>query len=349
MAVGNGVGKVTGVAVGSGVGSAKGVGVGSGVGKAMAVAVGSGVGKVTGVAVGSGVGRAMGVGVGGGVGKAMGVAVGRAAGSGKPATAVAILAVVVASISSAEGPHAMTTASAASMMRILAGRDSIIHACVPGVGLRVRRHSQLHFRVQAKRLGGATIRINHALTSDPHPALRERLQRLQQQRPLSHDALLSDGLEERGFLALRRLQLRHGRRFGLRPETIKVPAADGESDVRHHRPAVQVLRCQVREGAGFLGPRLYELPDDLLPRADGSVGRRRMQVQCGPAPRHGRPEDQPITRRNVEVCCVPVEEGEGLVVVGLAHLGKAGRPRSRRKRCDESATTGMPWERTKSM
>ena len=125
---GSGVGKVTGVAVGSGVGNAKGVGVGSGVGKTMAVGVGSGVGKVTGVAVGTGVGSAMGVGVGSGVGKVMGAAVGSAMGAGKPATAVAIFAVVVASISSAEGPHPATTTSAASMMRTLAAPANITPA-----------------------------------------------------------------------------------------------------------------------------------------------------------------------------------------------------------------------------
>ena len=166
------------------VGNAKGVGVGSGVGKTMAVAVGSGVGKVTGVAVGSGVGSAMGVGVGSGVGKVMGVAVGSARGAGNPATAVAIFAVVVASISSAEGPHPATTPSAASMMRTLAAPANITPAtparAAPAqvarvapaqVALVVRPTPlrQLHLRVQAKRPGRAAIRIDDAPALDPQP------------------------------------------------------------------------------------------------------------------------------------------------------------------------------------
>ena len=49
-----------------------------------------------------------------------------------------------------------------------------------------------------------------------------------------------------------------------------------------------------------------------------------MQIQRRPACHHGRAEDQPVARRHVEVRGVPVEEGKGRVVVGLAHVGKAG-------------------------
>ena len=85
VAVGWGVGNVTGVAVGWGVGNVIGVAVGWGVGNVMGVAVGWGVGNVTGVAVGWGVGVATGVGVAGmrtGVAVGAGVELGAGVGAG---------------------------------------------------------------------------------------------------------------------------------------------------------------------------------------------------------------------------------------------------------------------------
>lgn len=86
-----------GVGVGWGVGVGAGVGTGNGVGKITGVAVGCGVG------IGNGVGKVTGVGV---EGKVTGVAVGCGVAVAMPATAVAIFASVVASISWEEGPQA---------------------------------------------------------------------------------------------------------------------------------------------------------------------------------------------------------------------------------------------------